>query len=455
MSVNSIILKSNLEGAHRIDAEYYQPEYLLIEKTLKSLSHKTLQDISESIVSFGAYALTNLIEWQEGGIPFIVAENIKDGYIDYESARYVSNKTDEILKKSRIKEGQVLLSMSGSVGNSALAYNIPQRLNSNQDILKIKLNKECSPALLTVFLNSKYGKMQVLRLPVGSVQQHIFLWQVKTILVPTFKEKFKSNIEKIYLEGLIQLEKSKLFYSQAESLLLVELGLKDFKPEDELYYVVNLSEAKSVHRVDSEYFQPKYNKLLSKIKDYEKQPFHYFVKSYGTGYPFESDNYQADGIPLIRINNIKKSLLDLSDTVFLSEDDFNLAPKEIANSGDIVLGMSGTIGFAAIIPEDVPRCSINQRILHFTPQNAEPLYVLVLLNSIVGNIQLQRIGTGGVQTNISYRDIKNISIPSLSNGKQQKIADLVRQSHEARKKAKELLDEAKRKVEEEIEKGDN
>ena len=36
---------------------------------------------------------------------------------------------------------------------------------------------------------------------------------------------------------------------------------------------------------------------------------------------------------------------------------------------------------------------------------------------------------------------------------QQKIADLVKKSHEARKKSKELLEEAKRKVEEMIEKG--
>lgn len=35
---------------------------------------------------------------------------------------------------------------------------------------------------------------------------------------------------------------------------------------------------------------------------------------------------------------------------------------------------------------------------------------------------------------------------------QQKIAEFVRQSHESRKKAKELLEEAKRKVEELIEK---
>ena len=126
---------------------------------MKSLPHETLEGISESIVSFGAYALTNFIEWQDDGIPFIVAENIREGFISYEGARHITNKTDEILKKSRIQEEQVLLSMSGSVGNAAVAYKIPPKLNSNQDIVKIKLKGKLSPYSLAAFLNSKYGRM--------------------------------------------------------------------------------------------------------------------------------------------------------------------------------------------------------------------------------------------------------------------------------------------------------
>src|SRR4030042_2210846 len=136
MITHSIIQKSQLEQGHRLDAEYYQPEYLEVAGKMKSLLHETLEGISESIVSFGAYALTNFIDWQEDGIPFIVAENVKEGFISYEGARYISDKTDEILKKSRVREGQVLLSMSGSVGNAAVAYKIPAKLNSNQDITK-------------------------------------------------------------------------------------------------------------------------------------------------------------------------------------------------------------------------------------------------------------------------------------------------------------------------------
>ena len=453
MSVNSIILKSQLESIHRIDAEYYQPEYLQVEKKLNSIKTHIIDDIANSVINFGAYSLCNYIEFVESGVPYLNVNNIRDGYIDFEDVKFIDKNVDEILKKSRVKEGQIIITMAGTIGNTAVAHKIAKQINSNQATAKITLKSGYSPYFLSAFLNSYYGRKQTERDIVSSVQPNIFLWQIKNFKIPLVSKELENKIEQIYIQGLDKLELSERLYSQAESLLLEKLGLKDYKPQDELSCVVNLSEAKSVYRIDAEYYQPKYKKLLSIINKFNKQPFHHFIKKYGTGYPFESNNYQAEGIPLIRINNIKKSLLDLSDTVFLSEDDFNLAPKEIAKAGDVVLGMSGTIGFAAIIPDDVPKCSINQRILHFTPQNAEPLYLLVLINSLIGNLQLQRIGTGGVQTNISYRDIKNISIPLLPNGKQKKIAELVRQSHEARKKAKELLDEAKRKVEEEIEKG--
>lgn len=117
--------------------------------------------------------------------------------------------------------------------------------------------------------------------------------------------------------------------------------------------------------------------------------------------------------------------------------------------------MSGTVGVCALIPLDISKSSINQRILRFRSKNINVDYLVLLLNSVVGQYQLERIGTGGVQTNISYNDIRNILIPILPQPVQKKIADLVRKSHEARKKSKELLEEAKRKVEEMIEKGGN
>src|SRR3989344_6400340 len=453
MITYSIIQKSQLEGAHRIDAEYFQPEYLEVEKKLSEITTKKISEISDSVVNFGAYSLCNYIVWQDSGIPYLNVENIKEGYIDFENIKFIDDKVNEILSKSKVKEGQIILPMAGTIGNSAVAYKVPPKINSNQATAKITLKQNVSPFYVAAFLNSYYGKSQITREILSSVQPNIFLWQIKNFKIPVVSNEKQKEIEDIWKKGLENLENSKAYYQQAENLLLEELGLVDFKPREDLSFVVNLSGVKFANRVDSEYFQPKYEKLISKLELKAVNKLENFVKDYSTGFPFKSENYKEDGIPLIRINNIKKGFIDLSDTAYLSDRDYSLSPKDTAKPGDTVLSMSGTIGMSAVIPADVPKCSVNQRILRFSSKNIDSDYLVLVFNSIVGFYQLERIGTGGVQTNISYRDIQNIFIPVLPKATQEKIAELVRKSHEARKKSKQLLEEAKRKVEEMIEKG--
>lgn len=81
-----------------------------------------------------------------------------------------------------------------------------------------------------------------------------------------------------------------------------------------------------------------------------------------------------------------------------------------------------------------------------------PAYLTVILNSIIGQLQSEKWQSAPAQQHIYPKDIKNFKIPILPKPTQQKIADLVQKSHEVRKKAKELLEEAKKKVEKIIEK---
>ena len=56
----------------RLDVEYYHPIFLKTEKQLKRNNWDYLENLSESIKSFGAYSLCNQVEYKENGIPFIL-----------------------------------------------------------------------------------------------------------------------------------------------------------------------------------------------------------------------------------------------------------------------------------------------------------------------------------------------------------------------------------------------
>lgn len=446
MAVHSIIQKSQLEGAHRIDAEYFQPQYLDVIKKINSVPNKTLEEISESIVSFGAYALTNFIEWYDRGIPFIVAENVKEGFIDLEGARYINDEIDEILRKSRVYEGQVLLSMSGSIGNAAVAYKIPPQLNSNQDIVKIRLKKEFSPYFLAAFLNSKYGRMQVLRLPVGSVQQHIFLWQTKSLQIPIFSRTYVNTIERIYKEGLQQLENSNSLYSQAENLLLEELRLKEFKPKEDLSYVVNLSDVKSSHRADSEYFQPKYERMIEKIKNHKAELLLDVIENIPAR--FNPLSQPDKTFKYVELANIDSSIGTIDGYSEVLGGDAPSRAKRILKANDVIVSsVEGSLEKVALVNKEQDGYLASTGFFQFRGKEILPEVLLVLAKSLVLQMQLEKQCAGTILTAVPKEAIKNILIPFLPKPTQQKIANLVRQSHEARKKAKELLEEAKKKVE--------
>lgn len=184
-SLYSIINLSECVNAKRIDAEYFKPEYLKNQELISRKSYKSLDDASSDIKSYGAYSLTNQISYEESGIPYIRCTDVKSGFVDFSQVLFVDEKSNELLWKSEVKKDMVLLCMSGTVGNSAVAVDDWQYpVNSNQDVAKIVLKRDYNPYYVSAFFNCKYGRSQVLRLPIGSVQQHVFIWQLKTLTIP-------------------------------------------------------------------------------------------------------------------------------------------------------------------------------------------------------------------------------------------------------------------------------
>jgi len=448
----SIIQKSQLEGAHRLDAEYFQPEYLSIERDLNSIETKQIGEITNSVVNFGAYSLCNYIKWANEGVPYLNVENIKEGYVDYEGVKLIDKKVNEILKKSKVKEGQVILTMAGTIGNAAVARNVPRDINSNQATAKITLKSGWSPYYITAFLNSHYGKKQTEREIVSSVQPNIFLGQIKKFKVPAISLGDQKRIEEIFIQGLVMLEKSKSLYSQAENILLEELGLKEFKGINALAYIVKHSEVRSAHRIDADYFQPKYEIIVSKMiaeHNAEKVKDIEYIKV-TTGQYCEEYVAKEDGKPYIRGTDLSMGTVKEDDLYYIDPKRQDEARK--AKEGDVVVTRVGSIGVSARLPKAVEGGTISDNLIRmrFPEAKLDSYYVGLYFNTIGSQLMI-RESRGSVQARLNQETLKEIVLPILPKSTQQKIADMVRRSHEARKKAKELLEEAKRKVEEMIE----
>ena len=450
MITHSVIQKSQLEGAHRLDADYYQPEYLDLEKKLDSVETKTIDEISKSVVSFGAYSLTSYIEWQESGIPYINVGDIHGGYIDTSNIKHISEKVDEILKKSRVNNGQVLLTMAGTIGNAAVAYNLSRPMNANQAIAKIMPIDDISPYYLAAFLNSKYGKLQTQREIVSSVQANIFLGQIKKFKVPFFGKGKTTKVESIYRDFLDTLEHSQSLYSQAESLLLEELGLKNFKADEDLYSVVNFSDIRTANRMDAEYFQPKYERLISVLRAQKARPLADVLENVPA--KFNPLAQPDKAFKYVELSNINGSIGIIDGYTETSGREAPGRAKRILKKGDVVVStVEGSLGKVALVHKEQEGCLASTGFFQFRSEDLLPEVLLVIAKSFIFYNQLEQRCAGTILTAVPKDSIRDILVPILPKVTQEKIAELVRESHAARKKARELLEEAKRKVEELIE----
>ncbi len=144
----------------RLDSFFYAKEFLEGERLIARLKTTSLREMKRAkILSFGAYSLNNFVEYLSEGVPFIRCVDMKGGVVETANLIRISKAAHCLLYKSEVFPETVLLSMSGSVGNVAIALPSWQYpMNSNQDIAKIHLRGDMNPYYLYAFFASRYGQ---------------------------------------------------------------------------------------------------------------------------------------------------------------------------------------------------------------------------------------------------------------------------------------------------------
>jgi len=179
----SIIQKSQLEGALRLDAEYYQPEYLELDSKLKSQKSKFLGDLAKSIICgpFGSAILQE--DYREDGVPLIRVADLSDWFVRDGYLVFIDDSLSQKMKRYQVIEGDIVVSQRGSIAMFSKVTNRFTRWNISANLISIKKSDAIDFDYLLAFLNSSYGINQLYRRLSGQVQPKITTEDVKQILV--------------------------------------------------------------------------------------------------------------------------------------------------------------------------------------------------------------------------------------------------------------------------------
>jgi len=446
MIIYSIIQKSQLEGALRLDAEYYQREYLKLTANLNNLGAVAIRDI--------AINPKRKFKPQKGK----VFQYIEISEVDLSTGEYDKR---EILGEDApdraqwvLKQNDVIVSTVRPIRNavSLIRENIDNLVCSSG--FAVLRPEKIEPEYLFIYLKSRPIVKLLDRKTTATMYPAISIDDLLNTKIYLGDKKFREEIKNKVIEAQKQLKDSKGLYFQAKNLLLEELGLKDFEVEDDLFYIVNFSEIKSAHRADAEYFQPKYERLIEQIKERAKVVQLGNIASVKRGSLIAPRFYEEiEGIPYIRGKDFSSGRLEKVSLVYISND-FKLKRETRVKTGDIVFASIGSVGNIALTIDEFNNSFISNNTGKISIRDKEsllPEYLMTILYSVIGKLQFEKEASQTAQPKILDWQVRNFKIPILPKSTQQKIANLVQKSHEARSKAKQLLEEAKNKVENLIE----
>ena len=444
----SIVPFSKLEQNKRIDAEYFWPAYLDLDRVLSAKPSQPLTALCN--VSDGNHMSVAQHFQTEKGVPYFRGQDVNtDFFLENAKPTFIPEDIYAIpfMKRSWFQQGDILLSIVGTIGSLSIVTDKIKKATGSCKIAILR-PKRMSSEYIASFLQSKFGQFQIKRNTRGAVQQGLLLKDMERIKVYIPSDKLEKSICREIQDSIKLNRSSTEMYTDAHTLLYSELGFSDWQPKHQLTFIKNCSDTVQVNRIDAEYYQPKYDEIVQVIKSYSGgwdtlDNLVTIKKCVEVG----NKEYLSAGIPFVRVSNLKP--FEFTEEKYISEALYAKIAQHQPEQGEILLSKDATPGIAYYLRENPPKMIPSGGILRLKSKtdriNNE--YLTLVLNSKLTKEQAKRDVGGTLILHWRPDQVKATIIPILPEGKQTQIQQKAVESLNLRMQSKHLLECAKRAVE--------
>jgi restriction endonuclease S subunit len=166
--------------SNRLDAEYYQPKYEVLEEKLENCPNmRSLEEISKFITS-GSY----ISSYEDKGTLYLRVQNIQELELNLEDVKYVTPERHKVSPRIFVQKNDLLLTRTGTNGVALVAPPESYGAILSQHITRIALKTGYDPFYVMICLNSRIGRLQTERSVVGSLQKEFVHESMKKLKVP-------------------------------------------------------------------------------------------------------------------------------------------------------------------------------------------------------------------------------------------------------------------------------
>jgi type I restriction enzyme S subunit len=306
-----------------------------------------------------------------GGKNLVTSRHIKGGLLDLSTSYKISGSDyEEINKRSKVDQWDILFSMIGTVGEVLLVKEPPDFAIKNVGLFKSK--DEITGKWLYYYLQSPNAKEEIYMSMRGSTQQYIPLGALRSFPIrhpqSTGEMREITNILGT-LDDKIELNRKTNETLEAMAKALFKSWFVDFDPV----------RAKAEGRPTG---------LPAEISDLFPDSFEdselgeipsgWSIGTIGNAVgevfdgPHATPKEASDGYVFLGIKNMTGSSLDLSEKRWIGLDDWDQWTKRVVpTSGDIVFTYEAALGLFAVIPSGLT-CCLGRRMALIRPRGDEP-----------------------------------------------------------------------------------
>lgn len=373
-----------------------------------------------SVITKGTTPTTMGFTYQPTGINFIKVESI-DGYgnIKLRKVAHISDEAHDALGRSKLVEGDILYSIAGAIGRSAIVQAQHLPANTNQALAIIRPKNVIDTRYLRFSLSSKAQRNHIALISVSSAQANISLKDVSSfeIAIPPLPEQQKIDAILTAVD-----DKLDVITRQISTTKILKQGLmqalfsRGVGTQDDMGGWIPHSE-----------YQDSELGVIPLAWSADKIDMHVTKVGSGSTPKGGSDAYLSSGIPLIRSQNVLVGRLSLDDVVFISDEQHEKMRNSMLMPSDVLLNITGaSIGRCAILPADFCEGNVNQHVCIIrTVQSLNPYFLCHYLNSDAGQKQVGKFQAGGNREGLNFQQIRSFDLPVPPVDEQKKIAQIL------------------------------
>jgi type I restriction enzyme S subunit len=153
-------------------------------------------------------------------------------------------------------------------------------------------------------------------------------------------------------------------------------------------------------------------------------------------------NFAERGVPFVRVQNlVGGTVVFRGDDLFIDDETHDALKRSKIAPGDVLLSIAGTIGRCAIVPEDMAELNCNQAVAILRlGRSIDRRFLMHWISSRAATDQITQNKVTATISNLSLGQIGELKIPLPPLAEQKRIAAILDQADELRRKRRQALD---------------